>query len=429
MTPDAAIYSLRNRLTVLKKNRGEFIKAQDVQNIYQAVVKQITKLNEIRDVEAPHVSNRLDTTLADVFNLLSLFFLTIGKNREAPATYSQIASIQQQLLDHINESGVYGESDLQPFKHRLADLRQIIRKDAETGLHPSAMIKLLERKLDKCDASLKALEQALSELSPELVPIHHKLVTIRRQLAGIAGKARPSKADMKPLLEELRNIDSKRVDGKFVGPGGAPVTSSQALCQSLLEECFDITQEIRAMEDEVSPPLKPIYDRLMEMRTQLEGLVMTHRWTLRETDLWNYSHALRDIDSMRVDGKFVDADGNKPPGQFVLLYLLRRCYGLIYRLLSSSEPVSEELMPIANKLSTVKKCLNEVLKYGGSFSPRDLWPYQLALHQIDSMRKDGKFIGVEGNVPEGQGIVMAHLNECHELLEMLKESMDDDEEP
>src|SRR5579863_4528610 len=30
----------------------------------------------------------------------------------------------------------------------------------------------------------------------------------------------------------------------------------------------------------------------------------------------------------------------------VLLYLLRRCYGVIYRLLSSSEPVSEELMPI-----------------------------------------------------------------------------------
>lgn len=35
------------------------------------------------------------------------------------------------------------------------------------------------------------------------------------------------------------------------------------------------------------------------------------------------------------------------------------------------------------------------------------------------MRKDGKFIGHDGNVPEGQGIVMAHLNECHELLEMV----------
>lgn len=50
----------------------------------------------------------------------------------------------------------------------------------------------------------------------------------------------------------------------------------------------------------------------------------------------------------------------------------------------------------------------------------DYWvQYQLALHQIESMRKDGKFIGVDGSIPEGQGIVMAHLNECHELLEMV----------
>ncbi len=30
--------------------------------------------------------------------------------------------------------------------------------------------------------------------------------------------------------------------------------------------------------------------------------------------------------------------------------------------------------PQANKLTTVKKCLNEVLKYGGAFSPRELYP-------------------------------------------------------
>jgi hypothetical protein len=36
------------------------------------------------------------------------------------------------------------------------------------------------------------------------------------------------------------------------------------------------------------------------------------------------------------------------------------------------------------------------------------------------MRKDGRFIGVDGSIPEGQGIVMAHLNECHELLEMVR---------
>ena len=39
------------------------------------------------------------------------------------------------------------------------------------------------------------------------------------------------------------------------------------------------------------------------------------------------------------------------------------------------------------------------------------------------MRREGKFVGVDGSIPEGQGIVMAHLNECHELLEMVRDVM------
>jgi len=223
-------------------------------------------------------------------------------------------------------------------------------------------------------------------------------------------------------------LPRQRVDGKFLGPGGI-VPASQAICSSLLEECFAIVQEIKAREDSknVGSSLKPIYDRLNDIRAELESLVMTHRWSLRETDLWNYSLSLQEIDKMRVDGKFVDSEGNRPSGQYVLLYLLRRCHGLIYHLLSSSEPVSEELMPVANKLTTIKKCLNEVLKYGGIFNARDLYPYQLALFQIDNMRKDGRFVGNDGTIPEGQGIIHANLNECHELVEMLKQSMDEEE--
>ncbi|KAF9005994.1 hypothetical protein BDQ17DRAFT_1467113 [Cyathus striatus] len=421
-----AVINIRNRLTALKKDRGEYIKASDVNQLYQAVVKQVTKLNDIRDDKTAY-NNRLDTTLADVFSLLSLFYLTIGKTKDTPATYCQIASMRQ-ILNHMNESAVYNETDLAPFHKRLTELRQIIQQDAESGRHPKALVKLLDRQLNECDAIVKQLQDSLSVLSPELIPIHQRLVTIRRQLVALAAKEGSHKAELKPLLEELRKIDSTRVDGKFLGPGGV-VPASQAICSSLLEECFEIAQEIKAHEDSknVASSLKPIYDRLTEIRAELESLVLTHRWSLRETDLWNYSLSLQEIDRMRVDGKFVDSEGNRPSGQYVLLYLLRRCYGLIYRLLSSSEPVSEELMPIANKLSTIKKCLNEVLKYGGPFNPRDLYPYQLALFQIDSMRKDGRFVGVDGSVPEGQGIIMAHLNECHELVEMLKESMDEGE--
>ena len=112
------------------------------------------------------------------------------------------------------------------------------------------------------------------------------------------------------------------MDGKFLGVGGSYVPASQALCSSLLEECFEIVQEVKAREDSknVSFGLKPIYDRLSEIRAELENLVFTRRWSLRETDLWNYTVSLQEIDKMRVDGKFVDAEGQVPAGQYVSIY-------------------------------------------------------------------------------------------------------------
>jgi hypothetical protein len=113
-------------------------------------------------------------------------------------------------------------------------------------------------------------------------------------------------------------ISRKRVDGKFLGPGGI-VPASQAICSSLLEESFEISQEIKAQEDSknVASSLKPIYDRLSEIRADLEHLVLTHRWSLRETDLWNYSLSLQEVDKMRIEGKFTDSEGNRPTGQYV----------------------------------------------------------------------------------------------------------------
>jgi len=118
-------------------------------------------------------------------------------------------------------------------------------------------------------------------------------------------------------------VYSKRVDGKFLGPNGT-VPASQAVCSSLLEECFDIAQEVKAQDESkhVADSLKPIFDRLTEIRRELEGLAMTHRWSLKETDLWNYTLSLQEIDKMRVDGKFVDLEKNVPQGQYVSIFRL-----------------------------------------------------------------------------------------------------------
>lgn len=46
-------------------------------------------------------------------------------------------------------------------------------------------------------------------------------------------------------------------------------------------------------------------------------------------DLYNYQMALQEIDNMRVDGKFIDTEGNRPEGQLVrrgpVLAPLPRC--------------------------------------------------------------------------------------------------------
>lgn len=271
-------------------------------------------------------TNRVDTTLNDVFALLSLFFLTIGRSRESPATFSQLGCMKQ-LLDHMAESGVYTEADLQPFAARLAELRDIIKKDSEQGRHPSQLTKLMMRKLDGCEKILKKLEGTLKVLSVELVPYHQKIVSIRRQLAAAAAKPKPARAEIKALQEELRKIDSKRVDGKFLGPGGSSVPAGQAILVGLLEECFEICHDITAKNDEVPTTLQPIYDRLTEIHSSLEHLVLTHRWTLRETDLWNYQVTLKEIDRLRVDGKFVDTEGKQPEGQLVSRVWIRMFSG------------------------------------------------------------------------------------------------------
>lgn len=54
--------------------------------------------------------------------------------------------------------------------------------------------------------------------------------------------------------------------------------------------------------------------------------------------------------SARLEDDDCNAELTVSLPQQVLLYLLRRCYGLVYRLVASSEPISEELMPISNKL-------------------------------------------------------------------------------
>ena len=105
---------------------------------------------------------------------------------------------------------------------------------------------------------------------------------------------------------------------------------------------------------------------------------------------------------------------------------LRRCYGLVYKLLESSEPVSESLTPIHNQLQTVKRCLLELKRVDGLNNLKELYPFQFKLASLDNLRQDGKFI-VDGSIPEGQGTLNALLAECFDIVQELKIELEEKE--
>lgn len=89
------LISLRQRLQLLNKDRTKYIKSQDVVAIYDQLIDQVQKLNNIRQHPIQHgEENRLDTVLDDVFQLLSLCFMAAGKNFSSPSVYVQAATIK-----------------------------------------------------------------------------------------------------------------------------------------------------------------------------------------------------------------------------------------------------------------------------------------------------------------------------------------------
>jgi hypothetical protein len=217
-------------------------------------------------------------------------------------------------------------------------------------------------------------------------------------------------------------------DGNFVGADGKPLEGQEGVKQ-LLDRCWRWTEIVLEREGKIDERFRDQYERLLEIRNQLDRLSVTQAWSLRETDLFGYQRKLDRIDEARVDGNFVDAEGQPADlhAQRTLLYLIRRSYAYIYALLISSEPVSEALLPVYNQLQTLRRCLLEVKESGGVSNSRELYPYSMKLNSIDNMRVDGKFY-MGNDIPEGQGSVNALLAECYDIVWELRAAVPEDEE-
>ncbi|KAL8857336.1 MAG: hypothetical protein Q9178_006102 [Gyalolechia marmorata] len=419
------LLATRDKLFLLKQDRSTYIKSHDVLDLYEQVIEQVHLLNILREAHGkPLEQNRVDKVLDDCFQLISLFFLTIGRNNEVPAVYSMTSTIRR-LLDHLKEAAYFSPKDLESISQALDTMKETLQRGEES--HSPHLLKLLGNRLDTCRHLLSDLQSSLADLSPELSPTYERLVSILRSISAANTRQKFPNSEVQGFQALLREIQGTMVDGKFLAENRT-TPAGQGLATELLNRCLEWSEIVLSRQGKIDERFQSTYDKLCEIRNHLEKLSITQAWSLRETDLYDYQRQLDRIDESRVNGNFQDSRGDEADlhAQRTLLYLIRRNYAYIYTLMISSEPVSEALLPVFNQLQTLRRCLLEVKRSGGVSSPRELYPYSMKLNSIDNMRVDGKFM-VGSDIPEGQGSVNSLLAECFDLIyELRVEAVDND---
>ncbi len=89
----------------------------------------------------------VDKVLESCFQLLSLFFMTIGRNSEAPAAYALTSTIKR-LLDHLSEANLYSAKDLDSMSKTLERLEGMVSKSGHNS--SPYLTELLGKRVELC---------------------------------------------------------------------------------------------------------------------------------------------------------------------------------------------------------------------------------------------------------------------------------------
>lgn len=185
------LVAIRDQLLLLKQDRTKYIRSKDVMTLYDQTIEEVRKVNAVRAVGSGDAGeNRLDKVMESCFQLLSLFFMTIGRTNEAPAAYALTSTIKR-LLDHLTEANLFSAKDLDSMNKTLEQLSSSVNE--ADGRHSPYLIRLLSRRVERCQLSLENLQKKLDNLDDTLVKVHEKLISIIRSMALANTKAKVSR--------------------------------------------------------------------------------------------------------------------------------------------------------------------------------------------------------------------------------------------
>jgi hypothetical protein len=136
-----------------------------------------------------HIPCTVDKVLESCFQLISLFFMTIGRTNEVPAAYALTSTIKR-LLDHLTEANLFSPKDLDSIATTLGKLDSILSQDENNGPHDPYLVELLAKREALCKSMLNRLRAKLEELDDTLQATYEKLISIMRSMSLAATKTK-----------------------------------------------------------------------------------------------------------------------------------------------------------------------------------------------------------------------------------------------
>lgn len=188
---------IQDKLLLLKRDRTNYIRTQDVMELQDQFVEQVRQVNDIRKgehkgenrcmpnqvVRAGHHQLTLiavDKVLESCLQHISLFFMTIGRTSEVPAAYALTSTIKR-LLDHLTEARLFSSKDLTSISNTLGRIESILEKRDST--HSPYLIELLGHRKALCKSMLANLQMQLDQLGEPLQAIYEQLISVMRSMS------------------------------------------------------------------------------------------------------------------------------------------------------------------------------------------------------------------------------------------------------
>ncbi|KXS09485.1 hypothetical protein M427DRAFT_63995 [Gonapodya prolifera JEL478] len=437
------LLALRKKLQHLKKE--SVFTLEDIESLATQVGQVIADLREVReDEDGETTRNHVDDILDDVWTgLFTLWASVANVDQMLYPLLVKFTAIKRQL-DAMKQSGAFTEDDILEVQEALTDIETRHVRDGKFFFNPAKYPDhgnppsgqgLLNILLNRCrrEAHVLLVETEAID-SPTLKESMNELVKIEREVREIQKRGSYSLEQVRALQKKARDVDSKRGGGVFRDPDGS-IPPGQARITAVLERAFDDLHGLVIAKEEVSGPLRPIYERLVELKIQLEKMLRNKRWTTTYADLDPLRQALGEIDELRTpDGKITMDNGHGgqaeiPSGQAVVHQLLARCYHLVGMLARNSEAIAPDLEGLYTKLVDTRTdllALAKKVRAKEQVSDEAVALLQTTLAEVESHRKqDGTFHTQKldersGRVPRGQAVLTALLTECYDLLEEVR---------